>query len=858
MAFQKISKSESIPTSPKAMFLDNKNRKIENIWDYQADIIATYFKSMESHSDVALELPTGSGKTLIGLLIAEFRRRARGEKILYLCPTNQLVNQVCEQAVLYGIRTTKFIGRLADYSPTSKTAFRSNETVFVSNYSSFFIQSTFFDKIDVVIFDDAHAAEGYISSNWSTNIIRKDYPMVFRGFVEIVKSEIEDHIYQRLIADNPTPQETLWLDLLPYPKIRKYKDSLIAFLDEQFKDTKMYYSWIRLRDNFESLNFYISVSDILIRPILPPTLTHLPFASCKQRLYMSATLGLSGELERLTGVNKIHRLPVPEEWYKHGLGRRFFIFPEASFEKEQVDRLLVTLMKSTPRTLVIVPSESDKTKYITSLESLNFQTFDKSSLEESNKDFIKANNAVAVLANRFDGIDMKDDSCRLLVIDKLAGTTHLQERFLCERMAAPVLFSERIRTRITQAIGRCTRGAIDYSAICVLGQRLIDEFTLESKTKYYHPELQAEFDYGFRQSSKLESIDEIVENFNLFIAQGDEWYGAEEQIVELRGTKHLEENPAFEQLFSIAPHEVSYQYHMWRKDFNSALIEANRIISLLTSYDVIGYRGFWNYIAGNISYDLYMNGDVTYEKVYKDYYEKASKCTVHITWLKQLSLIHQTHTSVEPDALTFYTIESLENTLLEIGTNTRKFEKLTADIISLINKGGKDFERGQVELGNLLGYNASNSDASASPDPWWMVNSDLCIVFEDKNYENNEKSIPVAHVREARTHEDWIKENVNLVNKKTKIVTVFLTNATTIDNGASTFSNNICYWHKDDFINWAISAINTIRTLRSNFTGESNVSWRNQAKDLYDLNLISPSLLLDKLTKSGLSSLPNK
>lgn len=44
-------------------------------------------------TNIALELPTRSGKTLIGLLIGEFRRRKYREKVVYLCPTNQLVHQ---------------------------------------------------------------------------------------------------------------------------------------------------------------------------------------------------------------------------------------------------------------------------------------------------------------------------------------------------------------------------------------------------------------------------------------------------------------------------------------------------------------------------------------------------------------------------------------------------------------------------------------------------------------------------------------------------------------------------------------------------------------------------------------------
>jgi superfamily II DNA or RNA helicase len=58
----------------------------------------TYAAHGLNEPDVALHLPTGSGKTLVGLLIAEWLRRKNHERVVYLCPTRQLVNQVAEQA----------------------------------------------------------------------------------------------------------------------------------------------------------------------------------------------------------------------------------------------------------------------------------------------------------------------------------------------------------------------------------------------------------------------------------------------------------------------------------------------------------------------------------------------------------------------------------------------------------------------------------------------------------------------------------------------------------------------------------------------------------------------------------------
>lgn len=80
--------------SPVAMYHDNKfaNKTIMGLLDYQRDMLEEYMKQY-STKNTGIELSTGSGKTLVGLVIGEFRRRKEHEKVVFLCPTNQLVNR---------------------------------------------------------------------------------------------------------------------------------------------------------------------------------------------------------------------------------------------------------------------------------------------------------------------------------------------------------------------------------------------------------------------------------------------------------------------------------------------------------------------------------------------------------------------------------------------------------------------------------------------------------------------------------------------------------------------------------------------------------------------------------------------
>lgn len=55
--------------------------RLDNLWSEQADALRAYAPNHVATADVALELPTGSGKTLVGLLIAEWRRLKLGERV---------------------------------------------------------------------------------------------------------------------------------------------------------------------------------------------------------------------------------------------------------------------------------------------------------------------------------------------------------------------------------------------------------------------------------------------------------------------------------------------------------------------------------------------------------------------------------------------------------------------------------------------------------------------------------------------------------------------------------------------------------------------------------------------------------
>ncbi|MEY3400998.1 MAG: hypothetical protein RLZZ86_613 [Cyanobacteriota bacterium] len=873
MALKKVSNSHTSAETPEALFRDIKNKKSQGLISHQADILRKYCQPETINlPDVALQLPTGSGKTVVGLLIAEWRRCRFDEKVVYLCPTGQLVNQVVEQSSYkYGIKANAFIGKQIEYSPTIKGEYTNSERIAVTTYSSLFNTNSFFSNADIIILDDAHAAENYIAKYWSLSIERNkpEHTNLFKVLVPIMREMVLDPNYSRLMSNSsPDLGDLQWVQKIPTPSMYKRLEEITAILDTHINReiSDLYYSWSVLKDHLFSCHIYSSYNSILIRPVLPPTRTHQPFSNPKQRIYMSATLGEGGELERLAGTEKIVRLPVPDGWDQQGIGRRFFFFPERSLNEEASLNLAINMIKKTPRTLVLVPDDPTVNKLATQISTTtSYKIFKAREIEKSKQTFISESQAVAIVANRYDGIDLEGDECRLLIVKGMQKATNLQEKFLVTRMPTNILFNDRILTRIVQAVGRCTRADNDYAAVVVLGEELNNYLLDKNKRKFFHPEIQAEIEYGLEQSKDIQSS-EFIENLQIFLNHKEEWNEAEKNIIELRNRFKQSQLPGIDKLHASVAHEVKYQNALWSGNFEKAVEECRFVLSALSGDDVKGYRAFWCYLAGSAAWIAAQRGiNSSMEGVARDFFKRAASTTEGVSWLYQLSKLSiEENQENQADKLRLTSvIEGLESQLSLYGNhNNRKFEaevKLILENLQRVKdteKDSKAFENGHERLGRLLGYQAGNSNGDADPDPWWIADDDFCIVFEDHSTDNPINSLGANKVRQAASHPDWIKQRIASLRKESEIIPAVITPCKSITSGAEPHTKDVCYWNQQKFQAWADKAIAVIRELNRSFPGEADLEWRKSAMQAYQDHGLDPTSLAKNLRNNKLANLP--
>lgn len=864
MAF-KIRKREVFSySSPQDMYQDNKLKKIMGPLDYQTAMLDLYIKNMEKRT-VALELPTGSGKTLVGLLIGEYRRRKNKEKILFLCPTNQLVHQVVEQANLkYGLKAIAFCGKQKDYSPKDKSSFLMSEALGVTTYSSFFALNSFFKDVDVLIMDDVHSCEDYIISNWTIQIDSET--TIFTEIAELLKNCISEVDYKYLLEEEYLPDVASWCNMLPMPLALNKLDELQLILQHGIESgTSNFYAYSRISENLQECNIYIANRKILIRPWIAPTMSFKAFADAKQRILMSATLGRSGELERITGIEKICRLPIVNDWDKKGLGRKFFTFPDLSLGEDEQGEVVMALQNLCKKSVFLVP-DSQSAKAIKGFYTEHISSakiFEAKDIEESKQSFVDCPEGTAILANRFDGIDFSDDASRLLFIWNLPKTTNLQERFLITRMGASKLYAERIRTRIIQAVGRCSRNPSDFSIVCVIGDSIQNDLTKQEKIKQFPPELRAEIQFGLENSVDYSTVKDVIEQARDFLDRNENWQEAEEYIVDLRNDYWDEidevEKQVNDKLQKSAVLELKFQYSLWKKDYKAAFGFACDIIGVLNAPVLSGYKCFWNYMAGCMAFYLFQQGQSEYRTSGIQYLEEALKENISIRWLSGLSekLFCAENKDIEENDFFFDCVERLENVFTSLPT-AQKLEKRIKKILDDLNSlDGKVFERGHKELGELLGYISHNPSSTGAPDPYWIINENNVVVSEDKIYEEKEqiKSIPISDVSEAGRHCVWILEHEKRILKDANIYTVLITNATRIEDDARIYADNLYYVYRKDYVSWAVKALTVIRRVWNTYTDGGEMAWREAVHEEFMKESVTPKDYLEFVCKKKLKNI---
>lgn len=160
---------QSKPIEPREIFmtLPKKDEGYEYPRDVQSEVWAKWFKLRQQKNNI-IKMNTGSGKTIVGLMILQSCLNENVGPAVYVVPDKYLAEQVCQEAKKLGINA---VTDRDDYLYTENKAILVMPIhALVNGRSVFGMRSSNNYPIGSVLLDDVHACLETISSQFAIKI----------------------------------------------------------------------------------------------------------------------------------------------------------------------------------------------------------------------------------------------------------------------------------------------------------------------------------------------------------------------------------------------------------------------------------------------------------------------------------------------------------------------------------------------------------------------------------------------------------------------------------------------------------------------------------------------------------------
>jgi hypothetical protein len=841
--FRTLTEQSKAPESPEQLFykLGGRAKSHGYLRGPQQDVLREFNDKYKNVTDLALELPTGTGKTTVGLLIAEWARLS-GKKVAFLCLTNQLASQVAEEGMRLGITCADLRGTKETRSVSEEAKYRTKSAVAVTTYSNLFNVNPIIRDADLLIFDDAHGGEQFVSSMWTVSIKRYSDTQLFTDVLNAL-SPAMSRTQIAAVFDDTAPVGVVDLaDVQHHPECIERLEAVLGTTDHNSR-----YAWSQIKQHLDACFFLISAHEISIRPFIPPTHTHDPFRQAKQRLYMSATLGGGSDLLRAYGILKIDILKSQSaQW-----GRRYIFVPSLYCTEDDSYSVFGEIWgKMNPqRAVLLSPSDrilTDSFDKITAATAKQPDRLLSSAILDNLTPFTTSTNVILTLAGRYDGLDLPDDQCRLLVLSGSPVAINLLERHLSERWKLTALFRRRERTRLIQGMGRCTRNATDFALIFLMGQALADSATSSTFIEEFPPELAAELTWGLEQSQSISSAPKDFVDMALGLVSDSDYRKQANEAIS--STVVAGKTPVSTVYEDSAIDEVRFSQAMWEGAYENALGTARSVADLAGGPQLAGYRGWWWYLASIAAHQL------SEKHVEIDALGRAAAAGINASWL--LRLLREQRAAIPAKAEIQSEADELWTAISDWGWTGPDFGKKMQEMqLLLSSKAHKDVHRGVEILGRCFGSRSIRPKEEGAPDVAWL-SGNRAIAFEAKTEKKEQGALYKKELQEAKGHPDWLQYfQAAESNCELTVDIVIISPTQALHNVAVPFARGLFVVSPQTVADLAKQAAKAISELRTKFTGKEftevalefsesmrvrNLTWEAAEK----------VLLADKLAKS--------
>lgn len=533
--FKKLaeSKSKPMPINPREIFNSlPKPPGINDLYASQAEVLDAWFPRRNDR-DIVIKLHTGGGKTLVALLMAQSVMNELGEPVIYLAPTNQLVEQVIAKSQEYGIPTVRYVSG----QPFAKE-FYDGKAVMVGAYETLFNGRSRFGvrnsgqdivKAGAIILDDAHVALSSVRKQFSLTIDAKEHSDIYADLAGRFRPAFAEVGRSGTFADVTRGRDFGVMEVPSWAWQKKLAE-VTTYLSNRIDEIGPYV-WPFLRDHLAFCHCLFSRRSVTITPVFPPVDLLPTFEDCGRRIYMSATIADDSEIVRAFGATAEAVSDPITSTSLAGVGERMILIPElmklgGTPITPMVKYFAKALAETKRGAAILSPSgpAAEKWTDIAAYPSTTKDVAAQISAMQAGESF-----GPIVLANRYDGIDLAGNACRLLVLDDLPQGTSDYDHYRMNVVADSAV-SSLLAQRIEQGIGRGTRGGGDYCAVVLIGSKLVGWIGRKSNLAFLTASTRVQLTMGQEISASVTTPAEVGETILKCVDRDSDWvrYHAQE------------------------------------------------------------------------------------------------------------------------------------------------------------------------------------------------------------------------------------------------------------------------------------------------------------------------------------------
>jgi hypothetical protein len=518
-------------TRPREIYASLQGRKWPRLRPEQNEVLEAWY-DRRSEPDLVLKQNTGGGKTLTGLLIAQSSLHEGIGPAVFLVPDKFLIQQVVNEANDAKIPVT---------TDAKDESFRSSRAILVTTFHKLLNgRSTFGVRgvkgiipLGVVVIDDAHSA-----LNATRGLFAASIPSSCDAF---------DHLLNLFAADLQDQSPKAFAEIhagdfgapirVPPKAVADRALEVLNVIQPYANDDaigSLFYSWPFVADLLKLATVTFTSRNVEIKTPCPDVSLIPAFRQAKRRVYLSATLEDEGVLvTELDADTEAVRKPITPK-QASDLGDRVILAP-LSINPQLADPAIHNLARDVAdgnrggqanaepvNVVVLVPSDHAAKRWVdVANEILHVDDMHPVIKRMKNGEHV----GIVVLVNKYDGVDLPGDSCRLLIIDGIPTPLTPHEQRSSAALTGSMTFKAREVQKIEQGMGRGIRDVEDYCAVLILNSDAALTLRDLQLRDFYSPATRAQIELSQQLADQIqgEGIGAITDLLDVFLQRKTEW-----------------------------------------------------------------------------------------------------------------------------------------------------------------------------------------------------------------------------------------------------------------------------------------------------------------------------------------------